>query len=90
MNYTLSIYDGQAVRIPQTNTDTTNRGPTLLTAGRESFYFTSQNFTAKLKQRPHRTFIAKIEHQVRKQKERAVIVDHYPCQEGATGTGGPK
>ena len=37
MNYTLSINDGQAVRIPQTNTDTTNRGPKLLTAGRVSY-----------------------------------------------------
>ena len=36
----------------------------------------------------NRTFTVKIEHQVRKQKERAVIVDHSPCQEGATGTGG--
>ena len=36
----------------------------------------------------NRTFTVKIEHQVRKQKERAVIVAHYPYQEGATGTGG--
>ena len=37
MNYTRTAINGQAVRIPQTNTDTTNRGPKLLTAGRVSY-----------------------------------------------------
>ena len=37
MNYTRTAINGQAVRTPQTNTDTTNRGPRPLTAGRSLY-----------------------------------------------------